>query len=262
MQRLRRTSVLAAAVPLSLSLMTGTGWADKPSTDTSKPQPYSTADKNNTGANDTSASNPYKSTRDGSPSENGKGDGKAVGKPLAGEVGKADNKNPAGQAPSGADANAGYECDRNQGVGQTNPAHTGCTTVVTPPTTPPTPAPCVPTASKPCTPPTCTPSKHKPCGPTPKPPVKPEPPVVKPPVKPPVVKQPPVAKPPVVKQPPVEVEVQGVKYKKPAVILRPTPAPAAPVMLPKTGSELPMSVGFILVGSGVVVATASRKFAM
>ena len=24
------------------------------------------------------------------------------------------------------DGNAGYECDTNQGIGQTNPAHTGC----------------------------------------------------------------------------------------------------------------------------------------
>ena len=31
-----------------------------------------------------------------------------------------------GQYPNGSDPNAGYECDRNQGVGQTNPAHTGC----------------------------------------------------------------------------------------------------------------------------------------
>jgi hypothetical protein len=41
-------------------------------------------------------------------------------------VGQADNKNPPGQLPGGSDPNAGYECDRNQGIGQTNPAHTGC----------------------------------------------------------------------------------------------------------------------------------------
>ena len=69
---------------------------------------------------------PYDSTCDGSPSQNGKGDGNATGKPCAGCVGAADNKNPKGQLPNGSDANNGYECDGNQGVGKTNPAHTGC----------------------------------------------------------------------------------------------------------------------------------------
>ena len=69
---------------------------------------------------------PYDSTCDGSPSENGKGEGNATGKPCAGCVGAADNKNPKGQMPNGSDANNGYECDGNQGVGKTNPAHTGC----------------------------------------------------------------------------------------------------------------------------------------
>lgn len=68
----------------------------------------------------------YHSTCDGSPSLNGNGDGKATGKPCAGCVGAADNKNPPGQAPDGSDANNGYECDGNSGVGKTNPAHTGC----------------------------------------------------------------------------------------------------------------------------------------
>lgn len=69
---------------------------------------------------------PYDSTCDGSASQNGKGDGKATGKPCAGCVGAADNKNPKGQMPNGTDSNNGYECDGNQGVGKTNPAHTGC----------------------------------------------------------------------------------------------------------------------------------------
>lgn len=72
--------------------------------------------------------NQYASTCDGSPSKNGSGAGAANGKPCAGCVGNADNKNPKGQAPNGGDPNAGYECDRNNGVGQTNPAHTGCAT--------------------------------------------------------------------------------------------------------------------------------------
>jgi hypothetical protein len=44
----------------------------------------------------------------------------------AGCVGNADNKNPPGQKPNGTDANAGYECDSNSGVGRSNPGHTGC----------------------------------------------------------------------------------------------------------------------------------------
>jgi LPXTG-motif cell wall-anchored protein len=58
---------------------------------------------------------------------NGEGDGQATGKPCAGCVGKADNKNPKGQYPDGSDANNGYECDGNNGIGKSNPAHTGCT---------------------------------------------------------------------------------------------------------------------------------------
>ncbi|MDX6217234.1 MAG: hypothetical protein QOG99_2818 [Frankiales bacterium] len=67
----------------------------------------------------------YFSTCDGSPSLNGNGNGNSS-KPCAGCVGNADNKNPPGQAPNGSDPNAGYECDRNNGVGKSNPAHTGC----------------------------------------------------------------------------------------------------------------------------------------
>ncbi len=90
------------------------------------PQPISNADSNNGGANGKCRGGPYCSTRHGHPSRNGNGQGKAIGKPCAGCVGKADNKNPPGQMPNGRDHNAGYECDRNHGVGRTNPAHTGC----------------------------------------------------------------------------------------------------------------------------------------
>ena len=96
-----------------------------PASDTS-PQPFSNADSQNTGANDTSGTNQYRSTRNGSPSQNGSGNGTATGEPCAGCVGKADNKNPPGQFPNGSDANSGYECDANQGIGKSNPAHTGC----------------------------------------------------------------------------------------------------------------------------------------
>jgi hypothetical protein len=57
---------------------------------------------------------------------NGEGGGKATGKPCAGCVGAADNKNPKGQFPDGSDHNNGYECDGNKGIGKGNPAHTGC----------------------------------------------------------------------------------------------------------------------------------------
>ncbi len=102
------------------------------SQDTSAPQPTSNADFSGDGAN---VHGPYDSTRDGSASQNGNGDGEANGKPCAGCVGKADNKNPPGQLPGGSDANSGYECDSNHGVGRGNPAHTGCTPgETTPPT--------------------------------------------------------------------------------------------------------------------------------
>ena len=67
---------------------------------------------------------------------------------MSGCVGKADNKNSKGQSPNGSDHNAGYECDRNHGVGRSNPARTGCAATGTP--TPPktckdkTPKSCLP----------------------------------------------------------------------------------------------------------------------
>jgi hypothetical protein len=96
-------------------------------------QPLQQPDNQGQGAN--TFPGPYSSTRDGSPSLNGNGDGLGVGQPCAGCVGKADNKNPPGQFPNGSDPNAGYECDRNNGIGKTNPAHTGCAA------TTPTPVP-------------------------------------------------------------------------------------------------------------------------
>ncbi|MGH8868813.1 MAG: LPXTG cell wall anchor domain-containing protein [Actinomycetes bacterium] len=102
----------------------------KSSGDPTEPQPGSNSDFTDNGANTHGS---YDSTRDGSPSGNGNGDGKATGRPCAGCVGKADNKNPPGQQPDGTDGNAGYECDRNSGVGKTNPAHTGCKAGETPP---------------------------------------------------------------------------------------------------------------------------------
>jgi hypothetical protein len=146
------------------------------------PQPPSKADANGTGANVTG---PYDSTRNGSPSGNGNGNGQATGKPCAGCVGKADNKNPPGQQPGPEDHNNGYECDGNHGIARTNPAHTGC---VDPPkcTSDCTPPPkcvsdCKPECKSDCKPPTectvdCTPPPPAcnaavvNCGPTSQPP--------------------------------------------------------------------------------------------
>jgi len=119
------------------------------------PQPPSRADFTGHGANRHGA---YDSTRHGAPSMNGNGKGTAVGKPCAGCVGKADNKNPKGQMPNGSDPNAGYECDRNHGIGRTNPAHTGCVTASSGP--PPGHSCTPPSGSGSCSPPpghSCTP---------------------------------------------------------------------------------------------------------
>ena len=118
--------VLAAGVATPAVATGNTGPLDKP-------QPLSKADRNTGGANGQCPGGPYCSTRDGSPSQNGNGKGASTGKPCAGCVGKADNKNPRGQMPNGSDHNNGYECDGNHGIGRGNPAHTGCETVVYPP---------------------------------------------------------------------------------------------------------------------------------
>jgi len=155
---------LGVALLLTGVFFTGTALAGKGGNppkqqDTTSPQPLSNADQNSGGANGQCPGGPYCSTRDGSPSQNGNGNGNANGKPCAGCVGKADNKNPQGQMPNGSDANNGYECDGNNGIGKSNPAHTGCKSGSPPPAPMPTPTPQpVPPASTP----TATPS-----GPTP-----------------------------------------------------------------------------------------------
>jgi hypothetical protein len=101
----------------------------KPTGDLDAAQPPSQADRNAGGANGACPQGPYCSTRDGRPSANGNDGGQATGKPCMGCVGKADNKNPPGQEkqdPAGTFPNNGYECDNNNGIGKTNPAHTGC----------------------------------------------------------------------------------------------------------------------------------------
>jgi len=127
-----------ATAPAAASATTSGGTAGT-SGSVDQPQPISKADANSGGANGQCTGGAYCSTRNGSPSGNGNGNGngKAVGKPCAGCVGKADNKNPKGQMPGGSDHNKGYECDGNNGIGKTNPAHTGCTPPAPPSCDPP-----------------------------------------------------------------------------------------------------------------------------
>src|SRR5438270_7653699 len=114
-RRLRRFAVVAATSSVVLASGAGmsaayassdhsTGTAGTSGVSTS-PQPLSTADQNTGGANGQCPGCPYCSTRDGSPSGNGNGGGNATGKPCAGCVGNADNKNPKGQMPNGSDHN-------------------------------------------------------------------------------------------------------------------------------------------------------------
>jgi len=144
--------VIAAA--LSSGSFTGSAFAAPNNTgkfgDLTKPQPTSNADRTGKGANpgtDCEARLPngnpvvpgriYCSTRYGSASLNGSGGGNATGRPCAGCVGRADNKNPLGQGQKYPefradgrliqdDRNNGYECDGNNGIGKSNPAHTLC----------------------------------------------------------------------------------------------------------------------------------------
>ena len=111
----------------------GPGTGQEPAPDCTNP--HQGADDPQGGANHNPG--PYDNTCDGSPSENGQGGGNATGRPCMGCVGNADDKNPPGQYPNGANdgnrgngkgngRNRGYECDDNNGVGKGNPAHTGC----------------------------------------------------------------------------------------------------------------------------------------
>ena len=143
LRRTGRIALITSTFSLALAVgVAGPAMAGSSNGPLNKPQTLSKADLNSGGANGQCPGGPYCSTRNGSPSLNGNGNGKATGKPCAGCVGKADNKNPKGQMPNGTDHNAGYECDRNNGIGKSNPAHTACIPTVTPP------AVCVPKANE------------------------------------------------------------------------------------------------------------------
>lgn len=141
--RARVGAVLALAFACSLVIPAGAyaepgdgGGRDKVVFgESGEPQPQSNADQNPGGANNGGDCGAYCSTRDGSLAQNGQ----ARSGHEAGSKGAADNKYPPGQAPDGTDHNNGYECDGNNGVGVSNPAHTGCGS--TPP--PPPPQGCV-----------------------------------------------------------------------------------------------------------------------
>ena len=101
----------------------------------------------------------------GDPSHNGNSDNE--NRPCAGCVGNADLKNPPGQYKDGSDHNNGYECDGNNGIAKTNPAHTGCVqpTTTTAPSTTTTTAPSTTTTTVPSTT-TTAPSTTTTTGPT------------------------------------------------------------------------------------------------
>ena len=146
----RAVLAIAGLMAGVLLAVTGVSWGAPNFGDPSKPQPTSNADATGNGANPGTNcierhpnGNPvapdsiYCSMRDGSASLNGNGNGNATGKPCAGCVGRADNQNPPGQGQEyptrnaegrliQPDGNQGYECDGNNGIGKTNPAHSLC----------------------------------------------------------------------------------------------------------------------------------------
>lgn len=142
---IRRVITFGLGIALGLSFLSGPASAATANLDKGRGnqgQTSSTKDcdgtrnsKTGNGAND-SQPHAYNETCDEDiASGNGGGNGEAGGKPCAGCVGNADDKNPPGQYPSGpGDANNGYECDQkgrsenegNNGIGFGNPAHSGC----------------------------------------------------------------------------------------------------------------------------------------
>src|SRR4051794_13331540 len=142
-RNVRRVVTFGLGIALGLSFLTGTASAatSTGSERGNQGQTSSTKDCDGTHHSNTghgaNTSGAYDSTCDGSPSRNGSDkDGTRGGRPCAGCVGNADDKNPPGQYPDGpTDDNNGYECDQkgrsanegNNGVGFGNPAHTGCT---------------------------------------------------------------------------------------------------------------------------------------
>jgi LPXTG-motif cell wall-anchored protein len=148
------TLLLAVAAIAPSVAAPGTGQGDGPGTG-DEGVDCDGSDNSDTG-HGANQGGPYDNTCPQGPSQNGNQenvDSSGNGPPCAGCVGNADDKNPGaqkelhGQYPNGSDSNAGYECDRNQGVGQSNPAHTGCTTAAPTTTTAACPCPTTTTAA-------------------------------------------------------------------------------------------------------------------
>ncbi len=128
------TSQRTADPATSSTSTTSSGWTNSPNAGCGTTHHSDTGH----GANQGTA---YDPNCQGLASGNGQGGGNATGRPCAGCVGNADAKNPGaasgvGQMPDGSDRNRGYECDGNQGIGKTNPAHTGCVQAQAPPEPP------------------------------------------------------------------------------------------------------------------------------
>jgi len=248
----RRVATVALGTTLSIAAVGGSAWAcpgggngttSAPHQTYSTPQSASSADFSGHGAN---VHGPYDSTRDGSDSANGNGGGQATGKPCAGCVGKADNKNPKGQLPGGSDHNAGYECDRNHGIGRGNPAHTGCPTPVTAPVvTPPVVTP--PVENPPVvTPPAVTPPVENPQATTQGTAVAPSH----------LTRTPNAHRPST-----VQAQVLGVSFTRAPRTAVEVTAATAPSTLPFTGAPTGTLVlaGLLLVGSGGAVTVSGRR---
>lgn len=128
------TTTFAPGGPYTLTVQippTGTGGSGDTGGDQKNPTAVCDGSDNSDTGHGANQGGPYDNTCPDGASENGKSTDNNSSKPCAGCVGNADDKNPGavkqyGQYPDGTDHNAGYECDRNQGIGQSNPAHTGC----------------------------------------------------------------------------------------------------------------------------------------
>lgn len=124
---LRKTAAaIAACITLPVGgLLLTSGVASAESS--GSPNECTPSHGSDTGSGANTSPGPYTNTCEPEhPSGNGNGNGNAVGKPAAGTVGNADDKQPPGQFPDGSDHNNGYECDGNHGIARENPAHTSC----------------------------------------------------------------------------------------------------------------------------------------
>ncbi|MEY2423368.1 MAG: hypothetical protein QOI95_3435 [Acidimicrobiaceae bacterium] len=127
-----QTATFAPGGPYTLTVQVPNGGSGDTGGDQKNPNAVCDGSTNSDTGHGANQGGPYDNTCPDGASQNGKSTDNNSSKPCAGCVGNADDKNPGaakqtnGQYPNGTDHNAGYECDRNQGIGQSNPAHTGC----------------------------------------------------------------------------------------------------------------------------------------